>query len=135
MAKKLVTIRYLLGKNINTVTYSLNISKTYGGTIKQMKKTIIVISICAFLLVMPTILAAPLMNHPASLFSPTKSSNGTFAGGMGRGHWGFGNFNIDTTHAYLAGVYTSGAYIRLTGEIKNSNYDIIGEISATIIFK
>ena len=84
---------------------------------------------------MPTILAAPLMNHPASLFSPTKSSNGTFAGGMGRGHWGFGNFNIDTTHAYLAGVYTSGAYIRLTGEIKNSNYDIIGEISATIIFK
>lgn len=81
---------------------------------------------------MPTFLAFPTTNKPSLLFSHHGRSDGTFAGGLGRGHWGNG-FHIDTIYAYISGVYTSGAYIKISGEITNPDDEKIGEIRAFLI--
>ncbi|MCU0851287.1 MAG: hypothetical protein MUC80_08490 [Candidatus Thermoplasmatota archaeon] len=99
-----------------------------------MKKTVIAIVVGLILLSMPTILAIPAPNR-SSLFSPLVLSDGTFAGGFGRGHWGNGNFNIDTTYAYMSGVYSGGAYIKISGNIDNAYGEKIGDINAMIGFK
>ena len=65
-----------------------------------MKKTLFIIGLCVVLLSMPTFLAFPTTNKPSLLFSPHEMSDGTFAGGLGRGHWGNG-FHIDTVYAYI----------------------------------
>ena len=101
---------------------------------EKMKKTLLVIGLCAVLLSMPTLLAFPTTNNPSLLYSSLKMSDGTYAGGFGRGHWGNGNFNIDTVYAYMSGVYTGGAYIKISGDI-TKDYEKIGEISAFIVSK
>jgi hypothetical protein len=124
-----------LGKKIKRMSSSNKNAKQLEDYKKNMKKTILVIGLCALLLSMPTLLAFPTITHRSSLHLPPNPSDGTFAGGFGRGHWGFGNFNIDKVNAYLTGVYTSTGYTKLTGEITNSDDEKIGDISATIIFK
>ncbi len=99
-----------------------------------MKKTLIVIGLCAVLLSMPTLHAVPTLTHP-QLFSPLRMSDGTFAGGLGRGHWGNGRFNIDTVYAYMRGVYTAGVYKKISGDLTNSYDQKIGEIRAYLIQK
>jgi len=99
-----------------------------------MKKTLCIIGLCAVLLSMPTLLAFSTTNKPSLLFSPLEMSDGTFAGGIGRGHWGNGNFNIDNVYAYMSGVYTGGAYIRISGDITKDD-EKIGEISTLIFYK
>jgi hypothetical protein len=99
-----------------------------------MKKTLFIIGLCAVFLSMPTLLAFPTTNKPSLLFTPQKMSDGTFAGGLGRGHWGNGKFNIDTVYAYMSGLYSSSVYIKISGDIIK-NYEKIGEISAFIIYK
>ena len=123
-----------MGKKIKRIKYFINLAP-YLEEHKKMKKTVFVIGVCTLLLSMPTLLAFPTLNNPSILPSPLTASDGTFAGGFGRGHWGFGGFNIDNINAYLAGVYTSAGYIQLSGEITDSNDEKIGDISATIIFK
>lgn len=99
-----------------------------------MKKTLIAIGVCVIFLSIPTLLAFPTTNSPSLLFSPLKMSDGTFAGGLGRGHWGNGKFNVDVVYAYMSGVYTSGAFIRISGDI-TKDYNKIGEINAIIGYK
>ncbi len=99
-----------------------------------MKKTLFSIIVCAVLLSMPTLLAFQPTNRPSLLFSPQKMSDGTFAGGLGTGHWGNG-FHIDNVYAYMNGVYTSGAFIRILGEITDPDDKNIGEIRAFILSK
>lgn len=99
-----------------------------------MKKTLIVIGLCAVLLSMPTLLAVPTQRNP-QIFSPLMMSDGTFAGGLGRGHWGNGRFDIDTVYAYMRGVYTAGFYKKISGDLTNSYDQKIGEISAYLIQK
>ena len=98
-----------------------------------MKKTLCIIGLCAVLLLMPTLLAFPTTNNSSPLFSPLKMSDGTFAGGFGRGHWGNGGFNIDSVAAYMNGVYTGSGFVRLSGELTNSYNVKIGDINAYII--
>jgi hypothetical protein len=99
-----------------------------------MKKTISLIVLCMLLLSMPSLLAIPISDKP-SLLSPYTLSDGTFAGGFGRGHWGNGNFNIDTIYAYMNGAYSGSAYIKISGDITNAYGDKIGEINVLIGFK
>lgn len=99
-----------------------------------MKKALLAIVLSAVFLSMPTLLAFPTANHPSPLFSPFKMSDGTFAGGLGRGHWGHGKFNIETVYAYMSGVYTSGPFIRISGDI-TKDYNKIGEINAIIVYR
>jgi len=84
---------------------------------------------------MPTLLAFPTTKSQSFLFSPALVSDGTFAGGMGRGHWGNGGFNVDRVYAYLNGVYSSGVYIKISAEITNIDNEKIGQISAIISSK
>jgi hypothetical protein len=49
---------------------------------KKMKKTLFIVVLCAFLILMPTFLAFPIANKTSKLFSPLKLSDGTFAGGF-----------------------------------------------------
>lgn len=100
-----------------------------------MKKTLFMVGLCAVLLSMPTLLASPTTQDHSLLFSPPPVSDGTFAGGLGRGHWGNGGFNIDKVYAYMNGVYTSGVYIKISAEINNVDNEKIGEISAIISHK
>ena len=100
-----------------------------------MKKTLFSIVLCAVLLSMPTLLAFPTTNNPSLLFSPLVMSDGTFAGGFGRGHWKNGGFNIDTISDYMGGVYTGSGVVRISGDITNQKNEKIGEISALIISK
>jgi hypothetical protein len=99
-----------------------------------MKRTVSVIGVCILLLSMPSLFAIPISNGP-SLLPPSTLSDGTFAGGFGRGHWGNGNFNIDTIYAYMNGVYTGSAYIKISGDITNAYGEKIGEINTLIGFK
>jgi len=99
-----------------------------------MKKTLLVIIFSAVLLSMPTLIAFQTNNSPSLFFPPFKMSDGTFAGGLGSGHWGNG-FHIDNVFAYMNGVYMSGAFIRLVGEINNPDDDKIGDIRAFIFSK
>jgi hypothetical protein len=99
-----------------------------------MKKTLFVILLCAVLLSMPTLLAFQTSNRPSPNFSPLKMSDGTFAGGLGSGHWGNG-FHIDTVFAYMSGVYSSGTFLRILGTINNPDDEKIGEIRAFILSK
>jgi len=99
-----------------------------------MKKKLIIIGLCAVLISMPSLLAFPTTNNPLLIFSPIKMADGTFVGGLGRGHWGNG-FHIDTVNAYMSGEYLSGFYIKISGDITNPNNKKIGEISVYIIYK
>jgi len=97
-----------------------------------MKKTLLIIGLCIVLLSMPTILAFPTTNKPTPLFNPNKMSDGTFVGGLGRGHWGNG-FQIDSIYNYIYGVYYSGPFTRILGEITNLENEKMGEISVYML--
>jgi hypothetical protein len=99
-----------------------------------MKKKLIIVIFCAVFISMPTLMAYQTLSRPSLLFSPLKLSDGTFAGGLGKGHWGNG-FHIDTVYAYMSGVYSSGSFIRLSGQITDPDDDKIGEIRAFILGK
>ena len=99
---------------------------------KKMKKTLYIVVLCAFLILMPTFLAFPIANKTSNLFSPLKMLDGTFAGGFGRGHWSNGKFHIDIVYAYMNGVYASRRFLIISGEI-TKNYEKIVEIKAYII--
>jgi hypothetical protein len=101
---------------------------------KKMKKTLLTLMLCVVLLSTPTLLALPTMNESSFYLPPLKMSDGTFVGGIGRGHWKNG-FHIDTVNAYYNGVYSSFGFIKLSGEITNPNNKKIGEISLYIISK
>ena len=81
---------------------------------------------------MPTMLSFQKINKNSDFFSPIKMSDGTFAGGFGRGHWGNGKFNIESVSAYINGVYTSTVFLKISGEMTINNGKI-GEINAFII--
>ncbi|PNX52689.1 MAG: hypothetical protein BV458_08270 [Thermoplasmata archaeon M9B2D] len=98
-----------------------------------MKKILVTMGLCAIILSMPTVLAFPTQNQ-SLLFSPLHFSDGTFAGGMGKGHWG-NNFVIDSVYVYMHGVYTSSIYTTLSGDLTNSDNVIIGTITAYFIGK
>ena len=97
-----------------------------------MKKTLLFIGLCIVLLSMPTILAFPTTNESTSFFDELKMSDGTFAGGLGRGHWGNG-FKIDSIYNYIYGVYYSGPFTRISGEITDLDNEKTGEISIYIL--
>jgi hypothetical protein len=97
-----------------------------------MKKTLFIILFCVILLSMPTVFALPITNKDSQFTFPLKMSDGTFVGGLGRGHWGNGKFNIDNVYAYMNGVYTSSFYLKISGDL-TKNYGKFGEISAYII--
>lgn len=109
-------------------------SLSYPETQENMKKTFMVIGLCAVLISMPTLIAVPALTH-SQLSSPLKMSDGTFAGGLGQGHWGNGGFNIDSVYAYMQGVYTSSVYKKISGDLRNPYDQKIGEISAYLIYK
>ncbi len=98
-----------------------------------MKKTVFTVGLCAVLLSMPAILAFPTTNNHSPLFSPHRMSEGTFAGGFGRGHWKNGGFTIDTVSEYMNGIYAGIGFIRISGDITSAKNEKIGEISAFII--
>ena len=120
-----------MGKTIKRAT---SISYLIQGDYEDMKKTLFVVGLCVILLSMPTLVALP-TQRPLQLFSPHKLSDGTFAGGMGHGHWGNGGFNIDSVYAYMHGVYTAGIYKKISGDLTNPYDEKIGEINAYIIYK
>ncbi|KYK34904.1 MAG: hypothetical protein AYK22_04440 [Thermoplasmatales archaeon SG8-52-3] len=97
-----------------------------------MKNKLFVIGLCAIIISMPSIIAFPSTDKPLFNFSPLEMADGTFVGGLGRGHWGNG-FHIDLVNAYMNGEYTTGAYTRITGDITNPNNKKIGEISVFVI--
>jgi len=99
-----------------------------------MKNKIFVIGLCTILLFTPTLLAFPTTNERSIVFSSPKMSDGTFIGGLGRGHWGNG-FHIDEVKAYFNGVYSNFGFIKLSGEITNPNNKKIGEISVYMLSK
>jgi len=86
-----------------------------------MKKTLFIILFCVILLSMPTVFALPITNKDPQFTFPLKMSDGTFVGGLGRGHWGNGKFNIDNVYAYMNGVYTSSFYLKISGDL-TKNY-------------
>ena len=97
-----------------------------------MKRTILTITLCVFLLSTPTLLAYPTLKESNQFISSLIMADGTFVGGLGRGHWGNG-FHIDEVNAYLNGVYSNFGFIKLSGEITNPNNKKIGEISVYMI--
>ena len=99
-----------------------------------MKKTVCILGLCAVLLLMPSLIAFPTADTSSLRFPPLQMSDGTFAGGIGRGHWGNGGFNVDTIYAYMSGIYSGGAIIRISGDI-TKDYEKIGEINALIGYK
>jgi hypothetical protein len=99
-----------------------------------MKKTLLVIGLCAVLLSMPTLLALPTTQKTSLLFPPIEDYDGTFAGGLGRlykqsNEWQF------TYQAYLAGVYKNGVYKKIYGYIYNLNEEQIGYIGVYFFHK
>jgi hypothetical protein len=99
-----------------------------------MKKKILIIGLCTVLISMPSILAFSKTNNSSLLFIPSEKADGTFVGGLGRGHWRNG-FHIDTVNAYVSGEYTSDVYTKISGDITNPNNMKIGEITVYIIYK
>ena len=97
-----------------------------------MKKTLIIIGLCAALLSLPTSTALPINLEHKDIISSFQMADGTFVGGLGKGHWGNG-FHIDETKAYLNGVYSDFGFIKLSGDITNPNNKKIGEISIYLI--
>lgn len=90
-----------------------------------MKKTVIIVGLCALLLSMPTLFALPVTQKPSLLFSSLKDYDGTFVGGLGRlykqnGEWQF------TYQSYLTGVYTNGIYKKINGLIFDLDEQQIG---------
>ena len=99
-----------------------------------MKKTLLVIGLCAVLLSMPTLLALPTTQKTSLLFPPIEDYDGTFAGGLGRlykqsNEWQF------TYQAYLAGVYKNGVYKKIYGYVYNLNEEQIGYIGVYFFHK
>jgi hypothetical protein len=97
-----------------------------------MKKTIFIIGLFVILLTSPTLFAYPSLKESPLDFSSFQMADGTFVGGLGKGHWGNG-FHIDETKAYLNGVYSDFGFIKLTGDITNPNNKKIGEIRIYLI--
>jgi len=97
-----------------------------------MKKTFFIILFCVIIVLIPTILASPNTNKDSQIINSFTMSDGTFVGGLGRGHWGNGKFNIDNVYAYMNGVYTSSFYLKISGDLTKNNGKF-GEISAYII--
>lgn len=105
-----------------------------------MKKTLIIIGICALLISMPALTAFPItkfnptINLPEELTSiqtlPAPEYDGTFVGGLGNIYKENGEWKVDT-YAYLAGVYKVGIrFNKLYGKIFNLDEEEIGEIAA-----
>jgi hypothetical protein len=98
-----------------------------------MKKTLIIIGLCAILISMPAFSAYPtknisISNEGKSLKTPTVPEyDGTFAGGLGR-VWKEGEEWQYEAYSYIAGVYKEGAYKILYGNIYNLEEEQIGTI-------
>jgi len=122
-----------LGKKIKRISESIILVIYFKGY-EKMKKTIFIIGLCAVLLTTPTLPAYPKFKELSFGFSSFMMADGTFVGGLGRGHWGNG-FHIDEVKAYLNGVYSDFGFIKLSGEITNPNNKKIGEISVFLISK
>jgi len=94
-----------------------------------MKKTILMLGLCAVLISMPTLFASPTLQKPSLLFPPMEDYDGTFVGGIGRLYKQNGEWQFDYA-AYMAGVYKLGAYKKLYGYIYNLEEVQIGSIGA-----
>jgi hypothetical protein len=101
-----------------------------------MKKTMLILGICAMLMFMPAITATPLREKilnipkPTGLITPVLPEyDGTFVGGIGRLYKQNGEWTFDYS-AYMAGVYKLGAYKKLYGYIYDLNEQQIGYIGA-----
>lgn len=99
-----------------------------------MKKIVYAIVLCAMFLSMPMALAFPPPQSHSLLCSPLAFSDGTFVGGVGKGHMAGGSFQIDTVYAYMQGVYSSFiVFIKFSGELTNTDHVKIGTISAFVV--
>ena len=101
-----------------------------------MKRTLLIIGILTILVSMPAMTAFQILEKPTNLpktditiATPNPDEyDGTFVGGIGyvykdeNDSWAF------DTHAYLAGVYKAGKYIRVYGNIYNLDKEEIGSM-------
>jgi hypothetical protein len=102
-----------------------------------MKKTLIILGICALMISMPAMTAAPTLEKSSNIITPEKNFllppipdyDGTFVGGMGHLYKEEGEWQFDY-YAYLAGVYKLGYYKKLYGYIYNLDEEQIGYIGA-----
>jgi len=102
----------------------------------KMRKTCFIIGIFVIFLSMPAIIAMQSVEKTSSFSNPEKTLippafpeyDGTFLGGMGEvykdenGEWQF------DTHAYIAGAYKSGRYLRVFSNIYNLDEEQIGSM-------
>jgi len=107
-----------------------------------MKKTLIIIGICAVLILMPALTAFPnttirpikQTTPPEQLkYLPTPTMDdydGTFLGALGLISKNENEEWVFDAHAYLAGVYKLGVYNKLYGYIYNLDEEQIGYIGA-----
>jgi hypothetical protein len=102
-----------------------------------MKKTLIIIGLCAILISMPAMTASNILEKSTSidpveknlLLPPVADYDGTFVGGLGHLYQENGEWQFDY-YAYLAGVYKLGAYKKLYGYIYDLDEEQIGYIGA-----
>jgi hypothetical protein len=102
----------------------------------EMKKTLLIIGILTILISMPVMSAVQVLENQINLprsvnLIPTPNPDeydGTFVGGIGyvykdeNDSWAF------DTHAYIAGVYKTGRYKRVYGNIYNLDKEQIGSM-------
>ena len=127
---------YNLGKIIKSIS-QFNKFKIKQEEYEEMKKTLIIIGICAVLISIPSMSAfetaeiSPSMAIPEKNFitPPIAGYDGTFVGGLGRLYKKGSEWQFDY-YAYLAGVYKLGVYKKLYGYIYNLDEEQIGYISA-----
>ncbi|KYK26326.1 hypothetical protein AYK20_09105 [Thermoplasmatales archaeon SG8-52-1] len=100
-----------------------------------MKKTLLIIGILTILISMPAMSAVQILedqiNLPESVIIPTPNPDeydGTFIGGIGYVHKDENDSWTFDTHAYLAGVYKTGRYKRVYGNIYNLDKEQIGSM-------
>jgi len=96
-----------------------------------MKKTLIVIGICAAFALMPAITALSATKSIRSPLQtlPAEDYDGTFIGGLGRMYKENGEWQFEY-HAYLAGVYKDkNRYKTLYGNIYNLDEEQVGNIT------
>jgi hypothetical protein len=99
-----------------------------------MKKTLLIIGICAVLISMPALTAFEISEKPTNIpkfeappvTKPLADYDGTFVGGMGNVYKDENDEWVFDTHAYIAGVYKGGKYKRVVGNIYNLDEEQIG---------
>jgi hypothetical protein len=117
-----------LGKKIKRIREFLILESTLEEY-EPMKKTLLILGMCAVLLSMPTLMGFPMSHKSSLLLPPLEDYDGTFVGGIGRLYKQNGEWQFDYA-AYMAGVYKLGAYKKLYGYIYNLDDVQIGIIGA-----